>query len=83
MLIFLATIVCYLGMSIPLTLVVSRDELISASQRRIQILLIWLIPFLGAGFVFIARAFAYSPAARDTSEWRNDPNVPPEDFPHD
>jgi hypothetical protein len=71
-----------LAADLAVTFAVLRDAGLTDGQRRMQLGLVWLLPVLGAAFVFaVRREVGIERPASDT-EWKN-PDTGPDDFPHE
>jgi len=75
-------IIAILGANLFVSYISISDRLATLQQKVIQVLLVWLIPVLGAAFVWFLRRAAYSQQRLKPSEWRNPPFGPDEDIPH-
>jgi hypothetical protein len=76
------TAIALLALNIVISIRSLRDSLITNSQKVLQLVIIWLAPVLGALFIWYLRRSAYSTAIPPSTEWRNPPVGPDEDFPH-
>lgn len=75
LLLVLVLLAIILWMNVKATLLVARDSLSERSQRILQLLLVWLLPVLGALIVFAV----HRPPEKPSGKYR-EPAEPAEDF---
>lgn len=72
---------------IPLNALISyralRDPLLTASQRRWKVAIVWLVPFLGALLVWFQRRQAHAALVSEAAQRQDPPMEPEKDIPHD
>jgi len=70
-----------LALNILVSLRSFHDSSITSQQRVLQLLIIWLLPFVGALFISHLLRSAHSKAFLEDPEWRNSGGLD-EDIPH-
>lgn len=64
-------VIIVLGMNLRATVLVARDAISESQQRLLQLLLVWLLPILGAMMVFAV----HRPAERSAGKYKEAPEL--------